>query len=255
MIERVLNDITFLAGHWPLSPDKPTLIFIHGAGNRGAFWKAQVEGLADACNTIALDLPGHGGSGGSGCPSIGQYAAAVASFLDALQPPLPVPCGLSMGGAITLQLLIDRRDHFEAGILVNSGARLRVLPAIFEMIEKDYAGYVRSLPLVAASPKTNRALLDGLLADNAACRPAVVAGDFRACDGFDCMARLGEITVPVLVLSAEDDRLSPPKYAAYLAASIEGARRVHIMDAGHLSPVERPDAVNDAIRTFLASLV
>ena len=65
------------------------------------------------------------------------------------------------------------------------------------------------------------------------------------------MGRLEEIAEPVLVLSAEDDLLTPPKYAQFLCKGIPGSKNVHIARAGHLSPVEQPDAVNQAIREFL----
>jgi pimeloyl-ACP methyl ester carboxylesterase len=52
-------------------------------------------------------------------------------------------------------------------------------------------------------------------------------------------------------LIGEDDLLTPPKFGQYLADKIEGAQRVHLMDAGHLLPVEKPDELNQALLTFL----
>ena len=49
--------IGYLAGCWPPDPAKSTLFFIHGAGGSSLFWQAQVEGLAQRVNTIALDRP------------------------------------------------------------------------------------------------------------------------------------------------------------------------------------------------------
>ena len=66
--------IAYLAGCWPPDPAKSTLFFIHGAGGSSLFWQAQVEGLAQRVNTIALDLPGHGRSSGSGYDTIAAYA-------------------------------------------------------------------------------------------------------------------------------------------------------------------------------------
>ena len=61
-----VNGIAFSAGRWPLDRDLPTIVFIHGSGGSSVLWHAQVEKLADRMNTIALDLPGHGRSGGGG---------------------------------------------------------------------------------------------------------------------------------------------------------------------------------------------
>jgi pimeloyl-ACP methyl ester carboxylesterase len=254
MVEKKINGIKFSAGRWPLVADRPTVLFIHGSGNSRAFWNAQVEGLAETANTVALDLPGHGGSDGPRLDSVSAYAVAVAGFIDAIEAPAPVPSGLSMGGAIALQLLLDGKRDYRAGILINTGARLRVAPMILELIKSDYSSYVESLPAVAASPKTDPSLLKGLMDEAAKCDPDTAYGDFMACNTFDVMARLGEICVPVLVLTAEDDRLSPPKYGQYLKEHIANSRLAHIADAGHMSPVEKANEVNGTIAEFLASI-
>jgi pimeloyl-ACP methyl ester carboxylesterase len=82
----------------------------------------------------------------------------------------------------------------------------------------------------------------------------VTLGDFRACDRFDVMARLGEIRLPALVVVGEDDRLTPPRYAELLARGIAGARLSRIPRAGHYVSLEQPEAVNHAIGNFLADL-
>ncbi|MDF1555463.1 MAG: alpha/beta fold hydrolase [Deferrisomatales bacterium] len=236
------------------APDRPTLVFIHGSGASSVLWSAQVDALADVANTVAVDLPGHGGSSGPSCDSVSAYAEAVAGFLRTAEVPRPIPCGLSIGGAICLQLLLDVPGALRAGILVGTGARLRVNPTIFEAIARDYPAFVRTLPDSAASPQTPPDRLAALLEATARTPPAITAGDFRACDRFDVMARLGEIARPVLVVSAADDRLTPPKYADHLVRHIPGARRAHLRAAGHLMPLEQPEAFNAAVRAFLNEL-
>ena len=254
MIEGSIGGLHYRAGAWPPAPDRPTLVFIHGSGASSVLWNTQVDALADVANTVAVDLPGHGDSDGTGFDSVPAYAEAVTGFLRAAEVPQPIPCGLSIGGAICLQLLLDIPGELRAGILVGTGARLRVHPAIFETIASDYPAFVRTLPDSAASPQTPPERLAALLEATARTSPAVTAGDFRACDRFDVMARLGEITRPVLVVSADDDRLTPPKYADYLVQHIPAARRAHLRAAGHLMPLEQPDVFNGAVRTFLAEL-
>jgi len=246
------NSINFIAGAWPLDPARPTILFIHGSGESSLLWEAQVEALAGRINTIALDLPGHGASDGPGRDSVSDYARDVMAFVEDAGTPDPVPCGLSIGGAIAQQLLLDYPQKIKAGILVSTGARLKVMPQIIEAIETDYEQFIAMSRMFAASEKTPPALLDSLMQDTAQCAPRVTAGDFRACDRFDVMARLGEIAVPVLVISAEDDKLTPPKYSDFLVAHIKGAARCNIPDAGHVVPVEKPEAVSEAIRAFMA---
>jgi pimeloyl-ACP methyl ester carboxylesterase len=84
--------------------------------------------------------------------------------------------------------------------------------------------------------------------------PEVLHGDFTACDAFNVMDRLGEITAPAFVLCGFQDHLTPSKYSVYLRDRI--ARSVlHLVEgAGHMVMVERPEAVVEALSTFLDSL-
>ena len=251
MTHRTLNGISFETGRWPLQADQSTILFIHGSGNNRSFWVNQLDALADCANTVAIDLPGHGESPGQGMDQVNDYAQVVEAFIEAIQAPMPVPCGLSLGGAIAIQILLNRKTKYRAGILINTGARLKVLPEIFNMIKSDYGAYTEASHKMAASPHTDPGRLQAIAAEAKKCPADVVYKDFSACNAFDVMGRLEEIAEPVLVLSAEDDLLTPPKYAQFLCKGIHGSKNVHIARAGHLSPVEQPDAVNQAIREFL----
>ncbi len=255
MIEKSINGITFLTGAWPLSPDRPTIIFIHGAGDSSVFWKHQIKGLSDRINVIGIDLPGHGRSTSPGMTSITEYAGILDGFIKDAEIPSPIPCGMSMGGGITLQLLLDGKSDCKAGIVINSGAKLKVMPMIFDMIENDFPGYVNSIGLFAVSEKTDKQKIEFVIDGLSKTSPEVINNDFKACNCFDVIGRLAEISVPVLVMTAADDNLTPPKYGEFLADHINGALHVHIGDAGHMSPVEKPDDVNVAIHDFSSALL
>ena len=248
---RTLNGIGYIAGNWPPDAAKSTIIFIHGSGGSCLFWQAQVHGLASRVNTVAIDLPGHGSSEGRGKNKIEDYASVIADFMTSANLPKPIPCGLSMGGAVAQQLLLDYQDHVRAGILISTGARLKVAPAIFESIEKDYSGFVDMIGKLAASKKTDSKLIQLFKDETAKCKPDTTAGDFWACNDFDIMERLVFIELPVLVVTAEDDRLTPPKYGETLEKGIKNAIRTHISEAGHIVPMEKPDETNKAIVAFL----
>jgi pimeloyl-ACP methyl ester carboxylesterase len=248
---RKSNGMGYLTAKWPLDPDRTTLVFIHGAGGTGAFWQDQVEGLAAWANTIALDLPGHGTSDGAAKDDIGEYAQPVADFINDVKPFRPVVCGLSLGGAIALQLLLDFPDLVKAGILISTGAKLRVAPEIFDAIENDFNGFSNMMVKLAVSQATDADRVERFKQDLEQCGPEVLLADFGACDRFDVMQRVASITLPVLIVTAEDDQVTPPKYGDFLGDSISNARRVHIGDAGHIVPLEKPEAVNRAIADFL----
>jgi pimeloyl-ACP methyl ester carboxylesterase len=251
MEDRKTNGIGYITGRWPLDSAKSTIVFIHGAGGSSTFWSAQVQGLVARANTVALDLPGHGRSGENGKTKIEDYVQAVIDFIKQVDMPTPIPCGLSMGGAITQQLLLDYQDQFKAGILISTGAKLKVAAAIFEAIENDYNGFVDMVGKLAASKKAGPGLVQSIKDEMTRCKPEITYGDFKACNRFNIIERLSSIKIPVLVVSAQDDKLTPPKYADVLEKTIKNAARAHIMDAGHVVPIEKPAEVNQAIMEFL----
>ena len=106
-------------------------------------------------------------------------------FIKSINVRTPVICGLSIGGAIVLQLLIDEPDNYKAGIVVNAGAKLKVMPLIFETIEKDYPGFVNSMYSLGASQKTDPAKIKPLADSMLLCPPEVTRKAFSACDAFD----------------------------------------------------------------------
>ncbi len=72
---------------------------------------------------------------------------------------------------------------------------------------------------------------------------AIVTTDFRAI--------LAKIAVPTLVIVGEQDQITPPATAGYLAENISGAEKVMITGAGHLTNIEQPEIFNSALGTFL----
>jgi pimeloyl-ACP methyl ester carboxylesterase len=230
------------------------LVLVHGAGGRGRVWAPQLAELADVARVIAVDLPGHGVTGGTGYASVRDYAAFVQVFLDEAGLERVVLGGHSMGGAIAQTLALEHPDRLVGLVLVGTGARLRVLPRTLELLR---IAAPQARPFVAElsySPRTppgavveaERALMETPL--------AVTLGDFLACDHFDLMTAVAGVRAPTLVVVGRDDRLTPPKYAHYLARTIPGARLVELDAAGHFPQLEQPAGVNAALRDFLRGL-
>jgi pimeloyl-ACP methyl ester carboxylesterase len=242
--------------HYDLTGGGPrTCLFVHGSGGSTMSWIRQLEGLADTARVVALDLPGHGQSGGEGCSRIEDYVRLVHAFVETARFGKVVLGGHSMGGAVAQAFALSHPEWLDGLILVGTGARLRVLPKIFELLRADYAEGVRFINSRAFSRSTPEALKDAARARSLETRPQVTIGDYTACNGFDVMERIGALRVPTLVICGEDDQLTPPKYARYLARTIPGAVLVMVEQAGHYVHLEQPAVANQAIRDFLTTLV
>lgn len=233
------------------SPDaRVTPVMIHGSGGTHRVWLAVMNLLKQAW-CIALDLPGHGRSGGRGRDTIADYADLMLDFLDAMRIKKAVLIGNSLGGAVALDLAL-RQDKRVAGlVLIGTGARLRVKPEFLAGIGDNFEETVHVLVSWFYGPQAKAELVKQGELELRASLPPLLFKDFSACDRFDVMERLGEIRVPTLVICGEEDRLTPRKYSEYLREHISGARLVIVPRAGHMVMIEKPQEVAGAVREFL----
>ncbi len=245
----------FYALHRPRErlDETPAVVCVHGAGGSHLNWPAEIRRLPEAA-VYALDLPGHGRSSAMGRQTIQEYMAVLVSFLNALNLPDAVIVGHSMGSAVALQAALSQAGRVRGLVLVGSGARLRVAPAILQGILEDFEGAVKLIGDWAYGPDASadlKHLGQQLMAQTS---PKVMHDDFLACDAFDVMDRLGDINTPTLVITGTADRLTPVKYATFLAQNIPDAELLLIDNAGHMVMLERPQKVGAAIGRFVASL-
>lgn len=251
MFTLCVNGFGYLAGQEQPDPTKKNLLFIHGAGQNSHFWSRQVSGLAPHFNTFALDLPGHHRSEGPLSPTIADMARATLNFTDAAGLSSVVPCGLSMGGAVVLQLLLDNPVRFPEAVLANTGARLRVLPDIFEAVINDYDTYLHALFHFAVPPARRTPEVKEILSSATEKKNTPALNDLKACDIFDVMPRISEIQSRVLVMGAEKDMSTPLKYLHLLNDKIENSSLAVLEGCGHFSPIESPEEFNKTMTTFL----
>lgn len=229
------------------------LVLVHGAGGNLYHWPSHLRRLPDH-DVYALDLPGHGRSQGPGRSTIGDYAEVVHDWAAALDLRRFVLAGHSMGGAIA-QTFALRYPHRLAGlILVGTGARLRVHPAILQRIQTDKEGVARQLVEWVHGGRARAAQKRQYLRHVLAVETNVMLGDWQACDGFDIMSQLANIHVPTLIIAGTQDQMTPVKYGRYLAEHLPEADLTIIEGAGHMMMLEQPLLVTSAITGFLDRL-
>lgn len=231
----------------------PVLILVHGAGGSHLYWPAALRRLPGA-TVYAVDLPGHGRSGGAGRERIEDYAADILGWMDGVGLPRGVLVGHSMGGAIAQMTALMAPERVAGLVLVGSGARLRVAPAILEGILQDARGTVALVTEWAWGPGADPALVARSRRMMEGVPARVVWGDFAACDRFDVRERIGEITAPTLVITGSEDRMTPPPFGQWLAERIPGAHFVLVEGAGHMVMLEKPEDVAGVVRDWLKAI-
>jgi pimeloyl-ACP methyl ester carboxylesterase len=231
----------------------PALILVHGAGGTHLHWPPRLRKLPNV-DVYALDLPGHGRSGGRPRESIQGYAEIVRTFAEAVGLKRFFLSGHSMGGAIAQTLALEHPELLEGLILVGTGAKLRVAPAILEGIKNDYQSAAELIAKWAYSSTPDPHMLELYVRGMLQVPAESTYEDFVACDRFDLMARIPEITVPTLIVCGEEDRLTPPKYCEYLRSHIPGAELKLVPHAGHMVMVEQEETVAEGISEFIARI-
>jgi len=228
---------------------KPTLLFIHGAGGSHKIWEPQVKFFRDA---LAVDLPGHGA--GVGKRTIDEYVKEVKKFCDENGLKSIVMIGNSMGGAIVQKFALDHPEYLKAIVLVCTGAKLRVVPTIFETIKKNHSQAVELITELSFFDKASNGKKKRAAEDMKNISLEVIYGDFEACDKFNVMERIKEIKVPTLIICGLEDQLTPVKYSEYLTNNIPNSKLEIIADAGHMVMLEKPEEFNEKLEKFIKKL-
>lgn len=230
-----------------------TLLPIHGSGGNGTHWPRELAEISQL-HVCTFDLPGHGRSTGSGRNRVDDYADFIDAFVRTLNLHRVILMGHSLGGAIALSSALRRPDWLAGLILVGTGARLRVAPAILDGLLSNPEKAIDIICNLLFGPTAPRPLIEHIRTQLLSTDPRIAHGDFSACDQFDIMNRIGDINCPSLIISGAEDKLTPPKYGRFLHSRIPGAEHTIIAGAGHLMALEKTAEFIAAVTVFSATL-
>ena len=239
-------------------PGIPVML-IHGFGGDLNTWMFTQPALAEGRRTIAVDLPGHGGSVkdvGSGDPE--TLADALDAAMEALGIDRAHLVGHSMGGAVAALVAMRRPERAASLTLIASAglgpeingpfidgfiraSRRREAAEVLSQLVHDPASVSRAM--VEETLRYKR--LDGVEAALTAIAQAWFADGRQHLYLAD---RLRQLTIPVQLIWGRDDRIVPVGHAEALASQVP----VHILDAaGHLPHMEKAGDVSRLIRHFV----
>lgn len=230
------------------------VLFLHGSGWNMRVWHNQKE-LTSSMEVVFIDLPGHGESEGPPCDSVAAYQESVYNTVLSHNLKGCFVVGHSLGGAIALSLAHSHPELIKGIVLVGTGAKLRVLPAILEQIASDHEKAVEFTAALAFSEHAAARLKEYAISETMKAGQQTMYSDFLACDGFDMRDTISLINTPSLVLCGSEDKLTPPKYAEFLHRSLSNAQLELVANAGHMLMLEKPLEINESIRNFVKEQV
>jgi 3-oxoadipate enol-lactonase len=240
--------------------DAPVLVLGPSLGTDLGLFDALVPDLAQHYRVIRFDLRGHGGSPVVPGPyGVADLAGDVVELLDGLGVERFAYAGVSLGGAIGLQLAVTVPERVTRLVVMASAARFpdppswkaradRVRAEGTEFLVPSRIGAWVTHGFAESRPEETERLL-GML------RSTPREGYAACCETietFDLSDRLSGITAPTLVIAGADDPATPPDTVRTIADGIPGARFVVVPEASHLVSAEQPEAVTEEIRRFLA---
>ncbi len=263
-LECKAND--FIVCYDDLSEGNIPLIFIHGFPFDKSMWRGQIEFAKSFTRVIAYDIRGFGKSQiGSQDFSINLFADDLIDFMDILEIPKAIICGLSMGGYIAMNAMYRYKERFAAMILADT----QCIADSAEAKEKRY----RTIELIEskglsvfAESFVKNIFCDEILQEKKeivlgiqnvilSTSPATVTATLKAlAQRWEKCTTLSEIIVPVLIICGIEDKITPYDQSDKIHSAIKGSTIKSILKAGHLSNVEQPEEFNNLLKIFLEGI-
>ncbi len=234
------------AGPLPLRPQrKQSLVLLPGALCDAALFRHQIAGLSDLADVKVGDL------------TRDDSVAAMARRVLAGAPPRFALAGLSLGGYVALEIMRQAAERVSRLALLGTTAEAE--PA--GRGEGMGSGPVRggaAMPMTSLLVHPSRlgdrrlTVILNAMADRVG-RKAFQRQQHASMERPDSRGDLAAIGCPTLLLCGRQDPLVPAAALEAMAKAIAGARLSMIEECGHLSPLEKPEAVTKALREWLAA--
>jgi pimeloyl-ACP methyl ester carboxylesterase len=257
------------------------LLLMHGGPGADHWTMLPFRRCADRFTLIFYDHRCNGRS--DGAPVSSMTWENLTADADALRQELGFDrwavLGHSFGGKVALEYALRYPDSLSHLVLLDTGgdsrwaqenapellARRGYSPKIVRLARRFLNGRIAPKEFVPALMRLGRAynpyltplqLAHGIMQGEWRTKPrpeALIFAGPHLLKGWTVMDRLGEITVPTLVMAGRDDFLFPPEHQVELAAGIPNARLQIIERAGHNPHSERPAEVMGALSDFISA--
>ena len=246
----------------------PCLVFVHGALHDHSVWTLLARWFAHHGHAVlALDLPGHGRSGGPPLATVEAAADWLLAVLDAAGVAHAAVAGHSLGSLIGLEAAARAPGRITRLVMLATAYPMKVSDALFTAAREQPLEALRmvnnfSISTTAAKPSypgpgawlhgSNQVLMERSLAQTRRDQGIdLYTHDFQVCDryagGLQAAAR---VQCPVHFILGARDQMASPRASRELAAALDA--RVVTLLAGHHLMAEAPDAVLAALRAALA---
>ena len=247
--------------------DGPPLLMVMGFAGQASSWGEPImTRLRKRFTCIRFSNRGTGASDRPDAPfTIRMMADDAIALLDALDIKQPHVFGISMGGMISQEVVLNHPERVNGLVLgcttpgYSHGemAAPEVTAAMTPQPGLSVEEQVRNFWTAVCAPafiESSPDFLDEMIVTNLKLAPSLdtIIKQVVAIQSFDSFDRLSQIKAPTLVIHGDIDRLIPPANGDVLADGIAGAEKLTLSGAAHMFFWERPKEAADAIVEFLA---
>jgi len=238
------------------------LVFIHGWAASHRFWKYQIKKFQTSYRVLAYDLRGHGDSDK---PATGYQISNHVTDLEILlsyeKITEPILIGHSLGGMIALQYALESQNQAAALVLV--GTNPHPVPTIKRSLQFSLLSWIISLSRSRAAkftrtqifaPDVDPELVDWVNQDSLRTPTHVIRQTLTVVKAFNVTDNLPEIVCPVCIINGEYETAVDPKAVTQMLQLMPQAEFKSIPGSGHNVMLEKADAFNDALASFLRRL-
>jgi aminoacrylate hydrolase len=248
--------------HYEVQGAGPPLVLAAGLGGTASWWAPQVARYAREFTVLTFDQRGTGRSSRVPVRSVEEMSADLVAVMDHAGMGRAQVLGHSTGGAIAVATALDHPGRV-ASLLVYASTthgdayRRRVFELRRLLLETaGPAAYARYTTLLLYPPYHVNAQEARLAAEEEAAAanlgaPAVQASRLEAILRFDRRAELGGLTLPVRILCAEDDILTPRYFSEEFARLIPRAQASYVPRGGHALSRTEPELFDAEVLPFL----
>lgn len=255
------REVYAYTGTRPFDASRPSVLFVHGAGNDHSVWLLQSRYFAHhGMNALALDLPGHGRSAGPALASVEAIADWLVAVEDAAGIAQASIVGHSLGSLAALACAAGHPSRVAKVALLGPAVPMTVSDALLEAAKANHHVAYELVNVWSTSPgkQIGGNTVPGQWLLGVSMRllertpPGVFHTDLVACHAWTGgLAAAAAVRCPSLVILGARDLMAPARAAKTLIDTLAGVRTVTLPDTGHAMMAEEPDAVLDALRAFL----
>lgn len=260
MFLKVKGDDTYCyTGGKPFNASIPTAVFIHGAQQDHTVWALHAASFANhGFGVLAIDLPGHGRSKGNALTTIEAQAAWLLAALDAAGIQQAILIGHSMGSLIALESAHQAPQRIKKIALLGATFPMHVSEILLDAAKNDEQKAIDMINVwshhvpFTSSPFAFLLNITRRIKEHFFKPPRVLYTDLLACNSYaNGVLAAQSLRNPTLFIFGKQDKMTPLKATINLTNAVSNREIVVIENCGHAMMEEQPDAVLQALHSFL----